>query len=217
MPKKQLTQDEIAQAVNDLQDKKSPKRRAAAKKIGKNGLLELGDALLTAYLKEREDKRTWETQTEMILAFGKIRYQPALPYLKVIIDINTPEDMITHAAARSYVRIKRDSLNDAKPVLELLLFGEISVIDGATSALAYDDMTPPEEEIKAIIALLDSHKEEELSISGLMDPRTYLLSCLRKCKNQTSADYINRFINSSDRDLRHCAEIAKVGKKARFE
>jgi hypothetical protein len=47
--------------------------------------------------------------------------------------------MITQVAARSYVRIKRENLNDAKPVLDLLLFGAISIIDGATSALSLDN------------------------------------------------------------------------------
>ncbi len=93
----------------------------------------------------------------------------------------------------------------------------LSVLDGATSALAYGDMTPPENEIKNIIVLLDSRKEEELSIRGLMDTREYLLSCLSKCKNQTATDYINRFIDSDNQTLRECAKHAHTGKKSRYE
>lgn len=217
MPKKQLAKEEIEQIAIGLQDSKSQNRRKAAKKIGKNNLAELGEILLAAFLKERNDKRTWETQTEMIVALGKIGYSPALSFFKEIVGVNETEDMITHAAARSYVRIKRSSLNDASPVIELLRFGKLSVLDGATSALAYDDMTPPDDQIKMIIELLDKHKDEELSIRGLMDPREYLLSCMSKCKIQTCSDYINRFVDSPHRALRECAELAKAGKKACYE
>ena len=72
MAKKELTADEISQIVNDLQSKQSAKRRSAAKKIKKNKLEQLGDNLYEAYINERQDTRTWETQTEMILALGKI-------------------------------------------------------------------------------------------------------------------------------------------------
>ena len=124
MPKKQLTSQEIEQIVIELQDSKSHKRRNTVKKIGKNHLEGLGDVLLNAYLKEREDKRTWETQTEMILALGKIGYSPILSWLEKIIDINEAENMITHAAARSHERIKRKDLSDASPVLKLLQSGK---------------------------------------------------------------------------------------------
>lgn len=79
--KKQLTQEEIEQIGLELCNSKSAKRRSAAKKIGKNRLVELSESLMAAYLKERNDKRTWETQVEMIKALGKIGYLPALPIL----------------------------------------------------------------------------------------------------------------------------------------
>jgi HEAT repeat protein len=217
MAKKQLTAEEIAQIARDLQNSKSEKRRNAAKKTGKNHLVQLGGELYAAYIKEREDKRTWETQTEMILALGKIDYKKALPDIKAIIDKNEPHDMLTIASARSYVRLARKDLSDAEPVIELLKFGNLSVMVGATEILTYDDMTPAEAEIKTIISIMDSKKEEDISVRGLADPREYLLCAMSKWKNPTSEIYIKRFLESSVRCLREGAALALSGKKSRVE
>ena len=217
MAKKQLTIEEIAQIASDLQSSKSDKRRSAAKKIGKNQLIQFGDELYKAYIKEREDKRTWETQTEMILAFGKIGYAKALPDLKLIIDENEPHKMITIAAARSYVRLKRKDLSDVAPVIDLLQFGNFSVFSGAISILTFDDMIPPEADIKTIISIMDTKKGEEIAIRGYGDQREYLLSAMSKWKNSISETYIKRFLESSVKNLREGAALALKGKKSRYE
>lgn len=217
MAKKQLTAEEIMQIELDLQNKLSRKRRSTAKKVGKSRLIQLGDSLYNAYIKECEDKRTWETQTEMILALGRIGYTDALSDLKQIIDANKPHDMITVAAARSYVRLKRKSLNDVEPVIELLKFGNLSVLNGATDVLTFDDMQPAEEDIKTIISILNIKDESEISIRGLGDPREGLLSAMSKWKDATSRAYLKRFAESGNSVLRECAELALKGKKSVYE
>jgi len=217
MAKKELTIEEISEIGIGLQNKLSGKRRSAAKKIGKNQLKQLGDDLYTAYIKEHQDKRTWETQTEMIIALGKIGYTKALPDLKTIIDKNEPHDMITIAAARSYVRLKRRDLSDVRPVIELLETGNLSVLNGATDILTFDDMTPSEEDIKTIISILDAKNEKEISIRGLGDPRQGLISAMSKWKDLTSQNYLNRIIESKKKDLREYAELALKGKKSMYE
>lgn len=217
MAKKELTTEEISEIEIGLQNKLSGKRRSAAKKIGKNQLIQLGDELYAAYIKEREDKRTWETQTEMIIALGRIGYTKALPDLKAITDKNEPHDMITIAAARSYVRLKRKDLSDVQPVIELLETGNLSVLNGATDILAFDNMTPPEEDIKTIISILDSKDEKEIAIRGLGDPRQGLISAMSKWKDLTSHNYLNQIIESKKKDLIEYAELALKGKKSMYE
>ncbi|NDV66665.1 hypothetical protein [Bacteroides sp. 224] len=217
MAKKQLTPEEISQIATDLQNSQSTKRKSAAKKVGKNQLTALGDSLYEAYIKERGDKRTWETQTEMILALGRIGYTKALPDLELIIDRNEPHDMITIAAARSYVRLKRSDLTDAKPVIDLLKNGKLSVLNGATDILAFDEMKPLEEDIKTIISLLNSKDEKEIAIPGLGDPRESLLTAMSKWKDPGSQAYLKRFAESTNRGLKECAELALSGKKSRYE
>lgn len=67
---KKLLPEEIVQIRMDLTNKASAVRRRAAKNIRKYNLVELGEELYLSYLHERKDKRTWETQMEMINALG---------------------------------------------------------------------------------------------------------------------------------------------------
>jgi len=214
---KKLSTDDVIQIEQELQNNQSAKRRSSAKKIGKNELTQLGDQLYNAYKKECEDKRTWETQTEMILALGRIGYKNALQDLEQIIKKNEPHDMITIAAARSYVRLKRANLNDAKPVIELMQEGNLSVLNGALGVLTYDDMKPSEDEIKKIIALLDTKQESDISIRGLSDPRSFLISAMSKWDKKLCSEYLNRFVNSDNSRLKTIAESAINGKKSHYE
>lgn len=72
MLNEKITEEEILLIKRKLISSKSAKRRSAAKKIGKYRIISLRDELLEAYIKEREDIRTWETQTKMITALGKV-------------------------------------------------------------------------------------------------------------------------------------------------
>ena len=123
-----------------LQSTKSDDRKRAVKEIGKLNLIGFAHDLYQAYLKETKYKRTWETQVEMILALGLIDYKNALAEIDTIIRANNQHDMITYAAAQTYVRLKRKSHSDASPVLELLQFGGLSTVSGCLNPLGYDRM-----------------------------------------------------------------------------
>ncbi|MEE8625083.1 MAG: HEAT repeat domain-containing protein [Acidiferrobacterales bacterium] len=75
------TEDEIAQAIEQLSHAKSPKRRGAAKTLRRNAVKTAGQALLDALQKEVRDPRTWETQYQMVMAIGESGYTDALPFL----------------------------------------------------------------------------------------------------------------------------------------
>lgn len=75
----EITPEERIALSEKLHSTRSPERRSAAKKIGKKHITALGDELLDAYLQERKDKRTWETQTEMIKALGRIGHKAVIP------------------------------------------------------------------------------------------------------------------------------------------
>lgn len=62
-----MTTEEIK---TKLHSTKSADRRRAAKEIGKLKLTDFSEDLYQTFLKEATDKRTWETQVEMILALG---------------------------------------------------------------------------------------------------------------------------------------------------
>lgn len=193
----------------NLFSKKTVDRRKAAKEVGIQKIVELADDLFSAYLKEIIDDRTWETQVAMILALGIIDYKAALPYIEKIIQLNNPHSMVTYAAAQTYVRLKRKSITDAQPVIELLKFGGLSLVDGALNPLAYDRMIPPNEEIITLIKLswdLHKHKDRIGKESGYCDPRyglaaacagwdkqvttEFLAHCLATTGNDTSLKYV---------------------------
>jgi hypothetical protein len=200
-----MTNDEIREK---LFSKKSPDRRRAAKEIGKNKIVEFGDDLYNQYIKERNDKRTWETQCEMIKALGIIDYKNSLEIITEIVNENIPHDSITGEAALAYVRLKRKSINDGKPVLELLDFGSISVIRGALEALAYDKMVPDNDTIEKIIKLCwDIHKHKD-RVEGISGGRKYLaIACANWDKKLTEGllrHYIETayYFNSIVKDTR---------------
>jgi hypothetical protein len=193
-----MTNDEIKEK---LFSKKSADRRRAAKEIGKNKIVEFGEELYKKYLEEWQDKRTWETQNEMIKALGLIDYKNSLGIITEIVKENIPHDAITICAAMTYVRLKRNSINDGKPVLELLDFGSCSVIGGALSALAYDKMMPDNETIEKIIKIcwdIHKHKDRIGYEYGLEDSRKYLAIACANWDKKLTKDFLNHCIESAE-------------------
>jgi len=86
----------IDEIKEKLISKKSKDRRQAAKEIGKAKLTDLSEMLYQAYLKEKNDKRTWEIQVEMITAIGILCYKPALADIDLIQGSGSllPQDLI---------------------------------------------------------------------------------------------------------------------------
>ena len=210
-----ISQDDILKIKAGLYDSKSTNRRSSAKKIGNKRIIELGDDLFKAYLEEKEDIRTWETQTAMINSLGKIGYKNAIPELKKILEINKEHDTITSEAASAFIRITRKNKNDASPVINLIENGKLSILNGATSVLTYDDMIPTDEEIVKIINFFNSKDEKDLVFIGAGDPRSYLISAMSKWKKELTINYLNKFINDSR--LKTYTILALEGKKSRYE
>ncbi|MET0637488.1 MAG: hypothetical protein ABWZ25_15760 [Chitinophagaceae bacterium] len=200
--------------IEKLSSKKSAERRKAAKDIGKQKITTLSEELFNAYLEEKKDKRTWETQTEMILSLGLIDYKPALSVIEPIVFLNASHDMITYASAQTYVRLKRKSIHDAQPIIELLKFGGLSLVDGALNPLAYDKMMPPREEIIELIQLsrdLHNHKDYE---RGYSDPRYGLAAACAGWDKKITEDFLNHCLATAgmDNSLIHAAEGSLKGK-----
>jgi hypothetical protein len=197
-----------------LHSTKSADRKRAAKEIGKLNLTDLGDDLYQAYLKETKDKRTWETQVEMILALGQLDYKNALSEMDTIIKANNPHDMITYAAAQTYVRLKRKSLSDASPVLELLQFGGLSTVSGCLNPLGYDKMQPDESQIKELIKYtwdLNKHKDYE---PGYGDPRYGIAAACAGWDRQLTKDFLEHCLATANGDtpLEYVSENSLKGK-----
>jgi hypothetical protein len=189
-----MTNEEILEKLNST---RSPDRRRAAKEIGKKTIIELGDELYKKYIEEVKDKRTWETQCEMIKALGIINYKKAFEIIEKIVKQNIPHDMITICAAIAYVQLKRKSLNDGIPVLELLEFGSISVIVGALEALARDQMVPDNNTIEKIIKICwDVNKHKDM-VAGISDGRKYLAIACANWDKKLTERILNHYIETA--------------------
>ena len=194
----------------NLQDSKSSVRRKAASEIGKNKLLELGDELLTAYLKEKKDERTWETQKEMIKALGIINCKNAIKEVQEICEKNEPDSLIAIIAGEAYVRLKRKSINDIKPAIEILTYGHHSIMQGAYNALGYNKMLPSDSEIIELIKF--SEKAECNVIPQFDDPRYGLAAAAAGWKKELVEAFLLNCLQSNDEPLKYVAANSLKGK-----
>lgn len=156
-----------AELIAQLADKSSEKRRSAARKLGHLGEKAAGPALYDAFVKERKDPRTYQTQTAMAEALGLLTYTPAADQLLEIIQASPDHDLLAFACATAYCRLTRSSLSDATPVLKLLAMGRFSVSMGALLALGCDHMVPSDDQIHSILAYATTYNHRK----GFGDPR----------------------------------------------
>lgn len=188
----------ILELQNQLTSKKSADRLKAAKTIGFNKNTALEDPLLNALQKELQNSRTWPTQMEMVLALGHLSSKKSLEIIKGIIEENKDFDMVTYAAAQSYVRIMRESLNDVRPVFELLNKGGFSLIDGCLNPLGYDRMMPNNEDIKRLLRLTwDIHK---IKPKGYTDPRYGIAAACAGWNPELTHDFLQHCLDTAGKD-----------------
>jgi hypothetical protein len=216
----------LKESIEDLKllldSTKAPERRKAAKLIGEFGVVDLGDSLYQAYLKESKSLKAWETQCIMIKALGKIKYKNVMHELSIIIENNIMYDMITNEATLAFIRIERKSTKDVIPILKLLKVGNLSVLNGALKSLTFDDVLPEKEDIYKIIDSINLKKTliKEQHKVGFFDPREYLLSAMSKWDRKDPK--IINFIEECSKDeylgKRHnLIEKVRKGKKVYSE
>lgn len=139
------------EVLAQLEDKKSPKRRSAAKKLRKLKDGNAGPSLLTALKAELKDVRTWETQYQMIMAIGECNYKPALPFINELAKQEFEATMVYIAIGDAIVRLSIENENDAVPIFNLLDTGNEMLADGALRAMAMLKMIPSDRQIEKII------------------------------------------------------------------
>lgn len=215
MANRKLTKEDISLIRKELCSSKSSERKKAAKKIGKYKILSLADNLLLSYITECKDERTWETQMEMIISFGKLCYKPALPYIEDIILKNKEFDTITFYAAISYIRICRKNNSDIQPVISLLKKGNNSVFGGALAVLTYDDVIPKDDEIKEIIKIVSKTDESITAPTRIQEVQSYLISAMSKWDIELTSDYLNSCRIYPD--LNEYINSTLTQKKSRYE
>lgn len=152
--------DSVDALIAQLSDPKSDKRRSAAKKLRKLGDPTAGSALFEALQSEVRDKRTWETQYQLIMAVGTCGYREALPFLESLLEHDFGDATMQYLALGDAIaRLEKTSNTDAGPVLRILDKCKrdpgnerlLMAADGALRALAMQKIKPDREAVSAII------------------------------------------------------------------
>jgi hypothetical protein len=156
-----MSKTDIGSIINQLNHKSSPKRRAAAKKLRKLKEYNAGSSLLSALKNEINDKRTWETQYQMIMALGECGYTPSLDFLIDLSERTFEATMIYVALGDSTSRLSiLNGKNHNQIIITALLKKKNPMfIDGVVRSIVMLKLILNEEAIKGLLEYSISCKE----------------------------------------------------------
>ncbi|MGW1759311.1 HEAT repeat domain-containing protein [Streptomyces mirabilis] len=175
----------LEKAIIQLSDRASAKRRSAAKRLGKLADETAGPALLHALQREIGDRRTWETQYEMIMALGACGYRTAVGFLAELAQEPTDATALHLALGDSIVRLRSPQEGFAAPLEWCLDRGDPSLVDGALRAVA------------ALCAVLDAGTVDRiLDFLDPLDPYDGLRYWAAVAATEWPGDRVRTFLES---------------------
>ncbi len=194
----------LQQAVDQLADRSSTKRRSAAKQLRKLGDPTAGPALLEALRDEINDPRTWETQYQMVMALGTCLYTPSEELLTQLADEQREYTMVGVALGDALTRIEWASRRSLVVLDRYLPNGAPGVIDGMFRAIAMQRLVPDDAVIARIINFVTP--------LGLDDPlRYWVAAAAASWTGPTIETYLRRCLASNRQDLAAAAQTALQG------
>ncbi len=150
----------MIELFEQLKDRKSAKRRSAAKKLRKMADPSAEEALLEAFENEIKDPRTWETQYQIIMALGECGIKRALNGLEEYASTDIEATMVYVALGDAIVRLSVKSNTDVLPIYSIIKSNNLMLIDGAFRAMAMLRMVPNENDISNIIEYASKFDKE---------------------------------------------------------
>ncbi|XQW85668.1 hypothetical protein ACOYR1_02725 [Thalassotalea piscium] len=195
----------LDELISHLKDKKSPKRRSAAKKLRKLKNIDAGPFLTIALKEELKDLRTWETQYQMIMAIGECGYKPALDFLQSLANQAFEATMVYVAIGDAIQRLSMQNEQDVTSVFKAIDSGNDMLIDGAIRAMAMLRMVPVEPHIEKIINYVTSKNKSD----GM---NFWVLAAAPGWSGKKVEDYLV-FCSTSKRDeITNAVELARKQK-----
>ena len=205
----------LEEDIKELENTRSPKRRAAAKRIRKRGDDSAGPALLAALHKEVEDSRTWETQCEMIKALGECGYSDAVPFLIELASQEYKATAIYGALGFAicllsdiphgrldYFRATFESTNER-------------LISGACSALLHADVVPTIPDIQWIITAIRDLKVDA-DEGRVVTPRTYIAALAYAWPPNETREFLESCMKSRWPTLVSIAKSSLSGERSKY-
>lgn len=198
-----MSNESIQQLIEQLNNKASTKRRSAAKKLRKLKAKEAGPALLAALKNELKDKRTWETQYQIIMALGESGYTESLDFLLKLSDQEFEATMVYVAIGDAIARltyIKDGSIHSTLDFLDSRNAPPLFV-DGLIRAIAILKLTPSDEDIERIISYGNN---PEISDNN----RTWIASAAAGWNGSNVEEFLSRCATSDNPQTKRAAEAA---------
>ncbi|PHR01353.1 MAG: hypothetical protein COB29_14755 [Sulfitobacter sp.] len=193
---------EITPLTEQLENKASTKRRSAAKKLRKLKAIEAGPALLSALKQELKDKRTWETQYQMIMALGESEYTDSLDFLTELAEQVFEATMVYVALGDAITRLTYSATNSIHGVTRFIGKDNNSLfIDGLIRAIAMLKLTPEEKDIHKIISYGSSPDTSD-------NNRTWIASAAAGWQGNEVECFLNNCIASDNQQTKKAAEAA---------
>ncbi len=198
-----MSNESIQQLIEQLDNKASSKRRSAAKKLRKLKAKQAGPALLTTLRNELRDKRTWETQYQIIMALGESGYTESLDFLLELADQEFEASMVYVAAGDAIGRLSYVKDGSIKSVLNFLDSKDHAApfIDGLIRAIAILKLIPSDEDIERIINYGNDPKTSD-------NNRTWIASAAAGWNGSKVEQFLNRCAASDNPQTKKAAEAA---------
>lgn len=192
--------------IEQLHHKTSPKRRAAAKKLRKLKAKEAGSALLATLKNELQDKRTWETQYQMIMALAESGYTESLDFLLQLAEQEFEATMIYVAIGDAITRLdllKNDNINHSIKIF--LRTNNTMLIDGILRAIAMLQFVPEQSNIIKIISYGGNLNQEDNS-------RVWIAAASPGWPSHITKNFLNECLAAENQQIKRAAEAALKNK-----
>ncbi|MFE5664244.1 HEAT repeat domain-containing protein [Streptomyces niveus] len=148
-------------AIRQLQDRSSAKRRSAAKQLRKLGDPNAGPALLEALKNEVRDSRTWETQYQMTMALGTCGSPSDLPYLRDLVLRRETFHAVHTAGGDAIVRLSYMEHCHAEAIRWCLSTGNETLVGGALQAVAMLRLAPDQETVTDVLDFIEARSAQD--------------------------------------------------------
>ncbi|MFJ2745085.1 HEAT repeat domain-containing protein [Streptomyces sp. NPDC087440] len=152
---------DAVEAISQLQDRSSAKRRSAAKRLRRLGDPSAGPALLQALKNELRDSRTWETQYQMTMALGTCGSPSDLSYLRDLVLQRETLHAVHTAGGDAIVRLGYMEHSHTEAIRWCLSTGNETLVGGALQAVAMLRLVLDQETVTNVLDFVESRSPHD--------------------------------------------------------
>lgn len=190
----------MKELISELQNTKSAKRRSAAKKIRKLKDLSLCSPLMDALKLELLNKKTWETQYQLIMAIAESNCTANYFNLILFIELSELEPMVRLALADAITRLG----NNSRFLEYALQKKDLDFVSGALRAMSFKQIQIPIDLVDELIDFMTSFKNDMSYF--------WIAAAAPGCNSNKLNNYLHVWKNSINDDISKAAKAALENK-----